>query len=143
MTTSISQLDSGTVTVTNSFNCEAIVWEPPSSTGGGITGYTIRVFYKVNGQQTVESTTTHNISDHDRHWLAPATLPQQRPLYYQVHKKVFITGNCNIIHIHIMQVKARNLAGESQWSDESVLNGMHSFHSIHVLPSSTHHCEVP
>ncbi len=100
--TSISQLDSGTVTTTNSFSCEAIVWETPSSTAGGITEYTVRVYYRVNGQQTVGSTTTHNISDPDRHLLAPATLPRQRPLYYQVHKKCLTIGNHNIIQFFIL-----------------------------------------
>ncbi len=78
----------GMITVTNSFNCETIVWEPPANTGGEITGYTVRVYYKVNGRMTDSYTTTLPVSDPDRHWLSPSSLPPQRPLYYQASPSV-------------------------------------------------------
>ena len=76
----------GQITTVDSFNCETIVWEPPADTGGEITGYTVRVYYKVSGSRTSGSTETYTISDPDRHWRTWNTLPhdQQRPLYYQV-----------------------------------------------------------
>ncbi len=74
----------GMITVTESFNCETIVWDPPADTGGEITGYAVRVYYKVNGQRTNGSTMSYSSKDPDRQWIVTANLPQQRHLYYQV-----------------------------------------------------------
>ncbi len=54
-----------------------IVWELPDITGGEITGYTVRIYYEVNGERT---TVTYEISNSKPNWLAPAALPAHRPL---------------------------------------------------------------
>ncbi len=70
--------------VTESFHCNVIVWEFPDITGGEITGYTVRIYYEVNGEKTNDSTVTYEISNSKNNWLAPAALPVDRPLFYQV-----------------------------------------------------------
>ncbi len=72
------------VLVTESFHCNVIVWELPDIAGGEITGYTVRIYYEVNGERTNDSTVTYEISNSKTNWLAPAALPVDRPLFYQV-----------------------------------------------------------
>ncbi len=77
----------GTPLVTESFHCNVIVWELPDIAGGEIreiTGYTVRIYYGVNGERTNDSTMTYEISNSKTNWLALAALPVDRPLFYQV-----------------------------------------------------------
>ncbi len=63
-----------------------IVWEPPDTAGRKITGYTVRIYYEVNGERTNDSTMTYEISNSKTNWLAPAALPAHRLLLYQVSR---------------------------------------------------------
>ncbi len=73
----------GKVSVTESFYCGVIVWELPDSPVV-ITGYTVRIYYEINGERMDASTVEYGIFNDKTQWLAPATLPAQRPLFYQV-----------------------------------------------------------
>ena len=95
-------LSAGKITNTCSINCNVIVWEPPANTGGEITGYTVRVYYKVNGRRTSASTTLYSISDSEIQWLSLSNLPSQRPLYFQVgQSSVEIPTNVITIYVSI------------------------------------------
>ncbi len=81
-------LMTGIPLVTESFHCNVIVWELPDITGGEITGYTVRIYNEVNGERTNDSTVTYEISNSKTNWLAPAALPVDRPLFYQVSSNI-------------------------------------------------------
>ena len=57
-----------------------VAWVPPSDTGGEITAYRARVYYKIGGVRTAPTF----YDPIETQWLAPPTLPEQRPLYFQV-----------------------------------------------------------
>ncbi len=78
----------GKISITDAFYCGVIVWEPSGTPGEDITGYTVRIFYEVTGERTNSSTVTYMISNKETRWLAPAALPVQRPLFYQVSSYV-------------------------------------------------------
>ena len=61
-------------------DCRVAAWEPPSDTGGEITVYRARVYHKIGGVRT--SPTFYDPIE--TQWLVPPTLPEQRPLYFQV-----------------------------------------------------------
>ena len=58
------------------------LWKPPAAVGGEFIGYAAVLSYADDG---VRKVIVERISDPEQQWLIPASLPQQRPVFFQVY----------------------------------------------------------